>query len=119
VELQRSGVARYRRTVGDRHPGAVRAVVRLAEYEQALGRTAEAEALFREGIPLLDSITSGRAVVAPALARFGLLLAGTSRCPEAAPYLRRALSLAPAAPAVDRDWEPDARARLSRCEDGA
>lgn len=112
--IQRDATARYRSSVGDGHPGTLHAMIALADYEQRIGRTAAAEGLYRLAIPPFDSITGGRPVIAPALARFGMLLAGSGRCDEAVSYLRRAARLADGSP----DWNDGldgTRSALSRC----
>jgi len=107
--LRRASVALYRRTGGHRHPATADAIIDLAMLEARLGRTVEAEALFREAMPVLDSIRAGRAVLAGPLTAFGELLVETNRCAEAEVYLRRAVELA------RNEW-PVGDERVSRAE---
>ncbi|HSA54274.1 MAG TPA: tetratricopeptide repeat protein, partial [Gemmatimonadaceae bacterium] len=115
LAIRRQVLADYRRAAGARHPATILAMIRLAEDEQAARRLAESEQLFREAMPALDSIWEGRPVLAPPLTSFGALLAATSRCAEAEPYLRRAAVLAATRWPRDDERVRRPRALLDEC----
>jgi serine/threonine-protein kinase len=103
AELHAEAVRRLRDHDGAAAPAPAVAVTNLAYTEFLRGRTAEAEALYRGALPVLDSAWRGTPRIASILTDFGWVLQTRGRCREAEDPLRRALEMFRPRGAGDRD----------------
>jgi hypothetical protein len=113
--MQREVLAHYRRAAGDRHPSTVDAMIDLADLERRVRRLAQAEILYREALPVLDSLRPDRPVLTGPLTAFGELLVDTNRCNEAGPLLQRAVQLAMRESPADQERVNRGQQLIRRC----
>ena len=92
--LHRQAFERYRDELGPAHQSTAITVTNLAYNAFLRDRLAEAESLYREALPVLDSVWGKTARIGQTLMDFGAVLKQRGKCDEAETHLRRSLTLA-------------------------
>jgi serine/threonine-protein kinase len=115
LDLYTTSAEGFARAVGESHPFTAVVHTNIAWVEHNRGRNEQAEKIFRQVIPVLDSAWAGTPSIALTLVNFSSVLAAEGKCHEAVPVLQRAEELELRQFPEDHDRVVRARRILGGC----